>query len=141
MAKTLYKTKQGEEILSFLKSLNGEHVNVSQISNYFMKKKTPIGLATIYRHLDKLVDEGLVAKYIIDEKSGACFEYLGERGKDHVEHFHCKCSVCGQLIHMDCHELAAVKQHLGKKHGFIVDSNRTVIYGICDMCQRKGDEK
>ena len=33
---------------------------------------------TAYRRLEKLVDEGIINKYIIDPGSPACFEYVGE---------------------------------------------------------------
>ena len=52
--------------------------------------------------IQDLVEQGLVAKYVVDGTSSACFEYLG-----HDEHchkhicFHCKCEKCGKVIHLE----------------------------------------
>ena len=76
MAKAPYKTKQMTELLTFLKSVQGSHVTVSDICDYFQTKRIAVGTTTIYRHLEKMVKEGVVAKYVIDGTSSACFEYI-----------------------------------------------------------------
>ena len=38
---------------------------------YFKKKGIAVGMTTVYRQLDKMVSEGLVAKYVIDGISRA----------------------------------------------------------------------
>lgn len=65
-----------------------------------------MGMATVYRLLDKLVDEGVIAKYNIDAGTPACFSHLGTHLSQETC-YHCKCSVCGKLIHMHCEELPA----------------------------------
>ena len=63
MTKAPYKTKQMTEILTFLKSVQGRHVTVNEICDFFREKGISVGTTTIYRHLEKMVKEGLVAKY------------------------------------------------------------------------------
>ena len=55
------------ELLDFLQSVKGSHVTVSDINNYFREKDIDVGMTTIYRNLEKLVSEGVVAKYVVDE--------------------------------------------------------------------------
>ena len=76
MAKAPYKTKQMTEILTFLKSVQGRHVTVNEICDFFREKGISVGTTTIYRHLERMVKEGLAAKYVIDGSSSACFEYI-----------------------------------------------------------------
>ena len=64
MAKAPYKTKQMTEILTFLKSVQGRHVTVNEICDFFREKGISVGTTTIYRHLEKMVKEGLAAKYV-----------------------------------------------------------------------------
>ena len=78
MGKAQYKTKQMSEILNFLQQMEGTHVTVADICDYFKKKGIAVGMTTVYRQLDKMVSEGLVAKYVIDGSSSACFEYTGD---------------------------------------------------------------
>ena len=73
-----YKTKQSREILSCLDYYRGTHVNVPMISRYLEDQGHPVSVATIYRHLEKLEKDGLVRKFIVDSKAGACFQYVGE---------------------------------------------------------------
>ena len=137
--KSQYRTKQMAEILSYLQSMQGSHVTVHDIHAYFKSKNISVGTTTIYRHLDRMVEEGIDAKYVVDEKSSACFEYLGDKSHCHpTVCFHCKCEKCGKLIHLHCKELEAVYLHLLNDHGFQVDAPRSVIYGLCEDCQQTG---
>lgn len=122
-----YKTKQGEMILSYLKSSPSPHVSAMEIAACLK-----VGTATVYRRLDKMVEAGLVRKYILD--GGACYQYVGGE-KECREHFHLKCLKCGELIHVDCGFLSSVAPHILEHHGFEVDNSRTVMYGICKKCR------
>ena len=124
LAKAPYKTKQMTELLTFLKSVQGSHVTVNDICEYFQKKGISIGTTTVYRHLEKMVGEGLVAKYVVDGTSSACFEYMGSHEKEN------------QMVCYHCNEVESLKQHMMEHHGFEMDSLRTVFYGICSECKK-----
>ena len=132
-----YKTKQSTELLDYLETVPGRHLTVAEISDYFKGKGKAMGTTTVYRHLEKLVDEGLVNKYNIDAGSPACFEYIGSGGHCSPDEncFHCKCEKCGRLIHLQCDELNMIKKHILNDHGFEVDVYRTVFYGLCEFCR------
>ena len=50
-------------------------------------------------------------------------------------HFHLKCLRCGQLIHMDCRLMKEMQKHIETDHGFLVDSGKSVLYGLCPKCR------
>jgi Fur family ferric uptake transcriptional regulator len=140
--KAQYQTKQMAELLNYLCSVQGQHVTVQDVCNYFKSKGITMGTTTVYRHLERMVEEGSVAKYIVDGTSSACFEYLGTQAKcSKPICFHCKCEKCGRLIHLKCDELANIRQHVLEHHGFQVDSMRTVFYGICEECRSDSADK
>ncbi|MBE6864215.1 MAG: transcriptional repressor [Ruminococcus flavefaciens] len=128
-----YNTKQKEKLLDYLISNKDKHVNVQTISAYMSEEGTPLGTATIYRRLDKLVEQGVVRKYVIDGKTGACYQYIDSQNNCH-EHFHLKCIKCERLIHIDCGHLKGISEHIFAHHGFTVDSSKTVFYGVCSEC-------
>ena len=131
-----YNTKQKEKLLDYLIKNKEKHTNVQEISAFLNAEGTPVGVATIYRQLDKLVDKGIVRKYAFDGKTCACYQYIdSERGCHN--HFHLKCLSCGRLIHLDCDHLAEISDHIAKEHGFQIDSSQTVFYGICSDCSKK----
>lgn len=131
-----YRTKQKEELLDYLKTVPDRHITVAQICEHFRAVHHNIGTTTVYRQLEKLVDEGLVNKYVIDSNSPACFEFI-DRGHRCANElcFHCKCERCGRLIHLECDDLKDVMAHVLKEHGFQVDPRRTVYYGLCEECR------
>lgn len=128
-----YNTAQKEKLMDFLISSREKHTSVQEISAYLRSEGTPVGTATIYRQLDKLVDKGIVRKFVIDGKTGACYQYI-ENDKECREHFHLKCLSCGRLIHLSCGQLMDINHHIAERHGFIVDPSQTVFYGRCADC-------
>lgn len=131
-----YKTKQRKAILDYLIDHKDSHVTVSNISDFMEQENTHIGVTTIYRHLDKLLEQGLIRKYTVDGTTSACFQYSGQ-SEQCKEHFHLKCENCGRLIHLNCEHLQELCSHISKEHGFSLDLFRTVFYGVCADCQQQ----
>lgn len=134
--KNQYKTRQREELLHYLRSAEQEHITVGDVCNHFQRSGNPIGTATVYRQLERMVDEGLVSKYVIDAASPACFEYVGRESHGRETCFHCRCERCGKLIHLHCNELNGLSAHVLEDHGFRINPMRTVFYGLCEECRR-----
>lgn len=136
-----YKTKQQDLLFSYLCEMQGRHFTAEDVRAHFAGKNISIGIATIYRQLEKLVSEGKIQKYFLDEHSAACFEYSGEDCHSSGHHFHLKCEKCGKLIHLECEELEELGGHLKSEHGFKINPYRTVFYGLCTDCAEKEDSK
>ena len=138
--KTTYQTKQKTQVLSYLETIPGQHVTAAQVFKQLSADGCAIGATTVYRCLERLVEEGLVNKYLIDANSPACFEYIGVRAQEETCCFHCKCEKCGKLIHLHCEELEEIAGHLSSEHHFKMDPFRTVFYGICEDCNARETE-
>lgn len=133
-----YKTKQMSELLSFMESTKGRHVTAAEVCEHFKAEGVSVGTTTVYRNLERLVEQGLVAKYIVDGTTSACFEYIGEhKPENKTACYHCKCEKCGKLIHLQCSEVESLIQHMREHHDFEMDSMRTVFYGLCADCRSK----
>ena len=136
MSTTLvYKTRQREDLIHYLSSVQGTHITAADVCDHLKEQGIKIGQSTVYRQLERLVDEGVLSKYIIDANSPACFEYIGE---EHIGSgdpcYHLKCEKCGRLIHLHCEEMQEFMGHLYAEHGFQLDPRRTVLYGLCEDC-------
>ena len=130
-----YKTSQRDILLDYLESVKNTHITAGDVCEHFKACGASIGQATVYRRLEKLVDEGLATKYIIDTNSPACFEYTGADSHAHGDAcYHLKCEKCGRLIHLSCEEMGCMGSHLLSEHGFKLDPRRTVFYGLCSEC-------
>ena len=128
-----YNTKQGNLILDCFKNNKGIHLTIDDILSYLKENNTPVGITTVYRHLQKLSDSGVITKYNVDNESGACYQYSES---DCKMHFHLKCTQCNELFHSECSYLQTVEEHIFSHHGFTVDNSRTVFYGLCQNCLR-----
>ena len=132
-ARTPYRTRAQEELLSLLKAEPGRHYTAAELKEHFAAENRPIGTATIYRQLERFVEDGSVRKYILGPGECACYAYAEDR-QDSAR-FHCICEACGKLIHMDCGEFREIQAHLLEHHGFTWDAGKTVFYGICEQCR------
>ena len=130
---TNYETKHRLAILNYIVSLDGAHVTAAQIAAHFEKEAAPIGKTTIYRHLDKLTESGMLRRYVTDGISGACYQHVEIR-EDCSNHLHLKCEDCGELLHLDCTALDDLNRHVSAKHAFQVNPMKTVLYGKCKAC-------
>ena len=137
--KTTYRTRAQDELLSYLKSSPGKHHTAAEIRDFFSRGEKPIGTATIYRQLERFVDEGKIRKYILGPGDSACYAYVPD---EHCSsHFHCRCDQCGRLIHLDCEELREIQAHLLGRHGFLWNTGKTVFYGLCDQCRLEQESR
>jgi Fur family ferric uptake transcriptional regulator len=128
-----YNTQQGKLILDYLASTGDSHVTVHQILRHFEDEGADIGQTTIYRHLEKLAEDGKVRKYVLSEGKSACYQYINQEACR--EHFHLKCEVCGGLIHLDCDFLNVIQRHVRENHDFEINMLKTVFYGKCEKCK------
>ncbi len=131
-----YHTQQRDTILKFIENLKGKHFTVEDVRIHLAEAGFPVGIATIYRHLERLVAQGTVAKYETGAGGAACFEFTGENCTNE-EHFHLKCEQCGRLLHLECSELSQIAAHLLSSHGFKLNPLRTVFHGLCADCAKK----
>ena len=132
MARRAYRTRAQEAVLNLLKAEPGRHYTASEIGESLAGEEKPIGAATVYRQLEKLEAGGFVRRYVMGPGESACYAYEGE--SPCAGGFHCRCEICGRLIHLDCEELRGIMAHLEKTHGFRWNAGKTVFYGICDRC-------
>ena len=132
--KAQYRTHQRDELIEGMQQLSG-HFTAADLYAHLKQQGSSIGTTTVYRQLERMVDEGLVNKYLIDGNSPACFEYVaGAHHADGDVCFHLKCEKCGVLIHMHCDELEEIAGHLQSEHHFTLNPLRTVFYGLCETC-------
>lgn len=134
--KTVYKTKQKEIILDYLKSNEDSHVTIDEVFKYLNEQGNKVGRTTVYRHMERLAEDDVLRKYYIEEGIGSCYQYIGER-EDYHQHFHLKCTECKELIHLKCSYLEDLNNHILKDHNFKINNTKTVFYGICENCRDK----
>ena len=136
MKQVNYNTKQKATIMNCIKTMGDAHFTIDSLCAEMLKAGDAIGRTTVYRLVEKLSNDGVLRKYAATAGESACYQYVGENSSCH-EHFHLKCEKCAKLIHMDCHEMHELAEHIKSHHGFSMNPFKTVIYGLCEGCSKK----
>ena len=132
----MYQTKQKRQLIDFFKNNAKKPISMNEIIDAVCPDKK--GKSTVYRIISQLTDSGTLIKMQDDSKS-VLYQYIGE-GTDCSSHFHMKCSLCDTLLHLDCEHINKISEHILDEHNFILDTKKTVFYGICKECAlKKGD--
>lgn len=131
-----YNTKQKEQITALLRSANGVHLTADDIVSKLSESGISVGKSTVYRQLEKLIEQGIVRRFFVEEGVSACYQFVGENAGC-TEHYHLKCSVCGKLLHVECEYLDKVASHIFEHHGFVISNEKTVLYGVCENCRQE----
>ena len=126
--KEKYHTKQKDIILDIIKKENSRF----RVDDIY-KKTSGVGLTTVYRYINTLVDNGIIKKEI-DNDNQVYYYYLSECTC--INHVYLKCDKCGKIIHVDCDYIDKVYKHILEEHKFITNMKDLVISGRCQDCGR-----
>jgi len=128
-------TKQREMLLKILYNSNA-HMTPEQL--YLeMKSKFPelnIGIATVYRTLNLLEDNGMVTSINFGIQ-GKKFELAIKPHHDHII-----CKNCGKIVEFEDGAIERKQVNIAKENGFVLTGHIMQLYGICAQCQ-KADKK
>ncbi len=133
-----YNTKQQQAILRCLQQRPEQAFTAADLSVVLRRQGCAVGLATVYRQLDRLEQMGCVHKVATEE--GALYQYCPHQ-ESRQACFLLRCEGCGRILHLDCRHLQALSQHLTQAHGFYMDPRRTVLTGLCQACARERGEE
>lgn len=128
-----YNTKQKTAIEELVENKKNSHFTAEDILTEIKRQGKNIGLTTVYRHLEKLVNGGILRKYVAEAGKSACYQ----KTENCAEHFHLKCTACGKLFHLSCQKLNSISKHIDGEHQFLIDAGKTVFYGLCKECNHK----
>ena len=127
-----YSTKQRSVIVDYLREHPMQKLTADEIA-----LAVGVGRTTVYRLMESLAESSDVHKYQSAEGQ-RCYQYV-EDPVSCAKHAHAVCTVCGELVHLECTLIAHLADHLKDEHGFVLDDKRTVLYGRCAACAGKGE--
>ena len=125
--KEVYKTKQKDIILNIIR----QQKNSFTIKDIYKELKGKVGLTTIYRLIDKLVEENKLNKTISSDNT-TYYQHLEECTEEN--HFYLKCNKCGNMTHIDCDCIEELTSHIVQNHKFKPNKDHIIIDGICSKC-------
>ena len=108
-----------------------KHITVEDLWGAVKKKCPSVGYATVYRTMKLLYESGL-CREIRFEDGTTRYEHL----YGHEHHDHLICTQCGRFVEVVDSGIEKLQERLMRRYGFLPQSHRMNLYGICRKCRR-----
>lgn len=130
-------TNQRIGVLETLASYPDQHLTAEEIYDKVKQEYPEIGLATVYRTVQLLLELHLIDKISLDD---GCVRYEiarldGSTTKHH--HHHLVCLSCGNVFSFEDDLLEQLEAEIKGKSDFRVVDHEVKLYGYCRECADK----
>ena len=125
------QTKQRALIWDVLAAANGDHLSVAEVEAAVRLAGSPLHRATVYRTLDRLVDDGLLTRTNLGH-DGSHYEIA-----HHHRHHHLVCEHCGKVEHVRHQAVRSVFRGIEATSGFDLADATLSLHGRCCDCRRR----
>ena len=135
--KGLKVTNQRLVVLEALETSSNQHLTAEQIFDLVKADNPEIGLATVYRTIQVLLELHLIDRVNFDDGSER-YEIvrMGTKGARH-HHHHLICINCGKVFEFEEDMMQGLETEIEKKTGFHVIDHEVKLYGYCKECGGK----
>lgn len=125
---TYRQTKQREEVLQVVQGVD-KHMTAEEVYQEIAKINPNIGIATVYRNLNRLVEMNVITR-IIDKD----ISYYDGNNKPH---YHIHCVQCGKFHDAPMMYNETLDEELENKLGISILGHSVTFECICDECSKK----
>lgn len=132
--KGLKVTSQRIAVLETLAAFPEEHLTAEEIYDKVKVQYPEIGLATVYRNVQLLLELHLIERITLDD---GCVRYEIAKqieGESGHHHHHLVCTSCGNVFSFQDDLLEELENRIQEKTGFQVADHEVKFYGICRDC-------
>ncbi|WP_448629466.1 Fur family transcriptional regulator [Cellulomonas soli] len=123
------QTKQRTEILDLLGTLD-EFRSAQQLHELLRARGSGVGLATVYRAVQRLVENGEVD--VLRSEDG---EAVYRRCERRSHHHHLVCRRCGRTVEIDAPVAEGWAAQIAAAHGFDDVDHTIELVGTCATCR------
>ena len=128
-------TPQRAVIMETIAHMQG-HLSPSEVHQVARERLPGLNLATVYRTLDTLHQDGLLDTFQLEP--GQVRYALREL--DHL-HGHLVCSECGAVLDFDPAEVETLRSEIEARHGFRMALEHLTLRGRCETCAAQGQPR
>lgn len=123
-------TSQRRAVLTVMQEHPGEHLTAEEVLLAARHYAPNIGIATVYRTLEKLSALDILYKTAFDEGK---YRYEIASAEPH-RHHHVVCPLCGRITEVGEDLLHTLEEHL-EAQGYRVVDHQLKIYAYCPECK------
>ncbi|HEX3012153.1 MAG TPA: Fur family transcriptional regulator [Syntrophomonadaceae bacterium] len=123
-------TDQRMAVLQVMLENKGHHLTAEEVLREARLKSPNIGIATIYRTLEKLAGISILHKTMFEAG-----KYSYELSVNHAhQHHHFVCLNCGMISEIEEDLLFNLEQHI-EQQGYQIIDHELKLYGYCPKCR------
>ena len=134
--KGLKVTRQRLVVLEVLAENEEKHLTAEEIYEKVKVENPDIGLATVYRTVQLLLELELIDRINLDD-GFVRYEIADMEKSEHHRHHHLICLQCGKVSAFQDDMLEALETGVEKALGFRVTDHEVKLYGFCKDCLGK----
>lgn len=124
-------TPQREMIVQIIAHC-GKHMTAEEVMENVRKQTNSINIATVYRTLDMLVENGLASRF--DLGNGKTAYATGQHGP----HIHLVCKQCGSVTEISEEDFSPFLNKIEELHDFDCHPYHFSVHGVCKACKSSG---
>ena len=124
-------TRQLEAVFQALQG-DPTHPFADEIYRRVRKKLPRISLATVYRNLQRLAEDGKIRTVLLGER-------VARYDPETNDHDHFICESCGRVIDLFLERNRQVDLTPLVRDGYIVTTHNLTVYGLCQVCAVPGE--
>lgn len=107
------------------------HFTAAELLAEARARRISVGRATVFRTLELLTELGSLERLDLPSGEHAYVACAPER-----HHHHVVCRKCGKSAEVADSGLQAIVGELGRQSGFVIESHRLELYGLCPECAK-----
>jgi Fur family ferric uptake transcriptional regulator len=130
-------TRQGGAVRDALNAAGG-FCSAQDVYATLRANGDAVGLSTVYRHLQTLVDAGLV-DVIHTPEGETTYRYCGEPGPGH--HHHLVCRSCGRTEAVEGRAIERWAGEVAERYGYTDVDHTVELFGRCPKCSASGTRR
>jgi Fur family ferric uptake transcriptional regulator len=131
-------TPQRRHIFALFLENKEKHLSAEDVYRLLQEKDRQVGLATVYRTLDLLVELGLLQKHHFGDGRS---RYERVQSSMEHRHHHLVCLKCQGIYEVKEDLLCHLERQIASEHKFEIVDHHLQFFGYCAKCSAKSRQK
>ncbi len=127
-------TKQKQAFRRFFEANRDKELTVAEIAEMLKESGSDMGIATVYRAVNRLESEGILVKCVTGTNAKARYRYASSDNSVRSVH-RVFCTVCGKIVDLPYKFTDKLEKNVSDMTGFALTEHQIMFYGLCNDCK------
>lgn len=127
-------TKQKQEFRRFLEVNRDREMTVAEMADLLKACGSDMGIATVYRAVNRLEKEGILIKTVTGAQGKAAYRYAATDETVRSAH-RVFCTCCGRTVDLTYKFTDKLEKSVSDTTGFSLTDHQILFYGLCPDCR------